>query len=52
MTEDVLNELKRLRDGLAVRVSMLSASTAAYFQKDVERLERLIETLTVKEGGG
>ena len=46
MTETVLQELLRLRDGLAVRVSLLREDVAAYFEKDQQRLERLIAELT------
>lgn len=47
MTEQVLMELKRLREGLLVRTSMLRPDMAAYFTKDVQRLTELIESLSL-----
>lgn len=45
MTETVLNELLKLKEGLQIRVSLVSPGTAPYFEKDLERLQRLIDQL-------
>jgi hypothetical protein len=51
VTEHVLTELNKLRDGLEIRISMLRPDVASYFQKDYDRLQKLIEELTTQQLG-
>jgi hypothetical protein len=46
VSEQVLSELCKLAEGLAVRVSLLDEGTARYFEKDRERLRALIDRLS------
>lgn len=49
MTEMVITQLLALQAGLNIRVALLDESTARFFKKDQEKLERLIESLLPKQ---